>query len=207
MLAPKQRVVIYCNEDEHTSIFHTNFKLNKSAGNYIALVSANGLDIIDEVNVPVLEENQSWGAQIDGDKDSRAVLEFATPAGPNNFEVESSSVEKFRLNDPFGIGMALTAMGVVFCALLTLFISFKIIGKISVRLTNARARRAAGLPHGAEIKNDTSGEVYAAIAMALQLHEDDDHDYEDTVLTLKTVEKRYSPWSSKLYGLRENPRR
>jgi hypothetical protein len=31
------------------------------------------------------------------------------------------------------------------------------------------------------------------------------HDFEDTVLTIKKVQKPYSPWSSKLYGLRQYP--
>ena len=206
-LDPHQRVIVFCNGVPGTSLFHTNFKLNPERENYLALISANGIDVIDEVNVPILNENQSWGLAMDGDKETKSMLQQPTPLASNYFEVERTSVEKFKEKDPFGIGMAITAMGVVFTALLTLFLSFKLIGKISIMLTTRRARKAAGLPIGAEIKHETSGEVFAAIAMALKLHEDDAHDYEDTVLTLKTVEKRYSPWSSKLYGLRENPKK
>ena len=49
--------------------------------------------------------------------------------------------------------------------------------------------------------------VYAAIAMALYLYQNELHDYENTVLTINKVSKNYSPWSSKLYGLREIPRK
>ncbi|MGL4293781.1 MAG: OadG family transporter subunit [Bacteroidales bacterium] len=203
---PHQRIVFYCNSEVEHSIFHTNFSLNPTSSNYIALVSANGLDIIDEVNVPVLNPDQSWGTKYDGDKDSRTFLAKATPDAANYIDLGSTSVQKFKLNDPFGISMALTAMGVVFCALLCLFICFKVIGRIAIILTRARSRKAAGLPKGADVDHpEVSGEVYAAIAMALQLNDDDAHDYEDTVLTMDRVEKRYSPWSSKLYGLRENP--
>lgn len=41
----------------------------------------------------------------------------------------------------------------------------------------------------------------AAIAMALYLYYAEVHDEESTVITIKTVERRYSPWSSKIYGL------
>ena len=51
-----------------------------------------------------------------------------------------------------------------------------------------------------------SGEVIAAIAMALHDHLDT-HDRENTVLTINKVKRAYSPWSSKIYGLRELPRR
>lgn len=41
----------------------------------------------------------------------------------------------------------------------------------------------------------------AAIAMALHLYYSDVHDIESEIITIKTVERRYSPWSSKIYGL------
>ena len=31
------------------------------------------------------------------------------------------------------------------------------------------------------------------------------HDKEDTILTINKVKKAYSPWSSKIYTLRETP--
>ena len=208
VIGPHQRLIFFCNSDSNNGVNHTNFSLEAGKENYIALVSANGLDIIDEANVPVLAADQSWGAQHDGIKEGRSVLDLVTADAANHTDLLGTSAEKFKLNDPYGIGMALTAMGVVFTALLCLFISFKVIGLIAMALTKARSRKAAGLPKGSsDIKSphDVSGEVYAAIAMALQLHEDDAHDYEETVLTMNKIEKRYSPWSSKLYGLRETP--
>ena len=59
-------------------------------------------------------------------------------------------------------------------------------------------------------KEDTptndSGEEIAAIVMALHEHLNA-HDQENTILTINKVKKAYSPWSSKIYGLREIPRR
>lgn len=50
------------------------------------------------------------------------------------------------------------------------------------------------------------GEVYAAIGLALHLYLQDAHDYERMVLTMQRVMRPYSPWSSKIYGLRQYPR-
>lgn len=41
----------------------------------------------------------------------------------------------------------------------------------------------------------------AAIAIALHMYYAEVHDVESTIITIKTVERRYSPWSSKIYGI------
>ncbi len=51
-------------------------------------------------------------------------------------------------------------------------------------------------------KNEISGEVTAAIAVALYLYNNETHDIESGVITIKRVSKIYSPWSSKLYHMR-----
>ena len=51
-----------------------------------------------------------------------------------------------------------------------------------------------------------SGEVNAAIAMALNLFVSQTHDFENAIITLKKISKSYSPWNSKIYGLRNNPK-
>ncbi len=47
--------------------------------------------------------------------------------------------------------------------------------------------------------------LYAAIAMALYEASGIEHDEEHTILTIKKVSSNYSPWSSKIYTLREIP--
>ena len=48
---------------------------------------------------------------------------------------------------------------------------------------------------------NVSGEVTAAIAMAIYLNRDL-HDTESDVLTIRKISKDYSPWNSKIYGMR-----
>ncbi len=46
-----------------------------------------------------------------------------------------------------------------------------------------------------------SGEVLAAISMTVRAHFRIKHDVESNIITIEKGEKRYSPWSSKIYGL------
>lgn len=50
-----------------------------------------------------------------------------------------------------------------------------------------------------------SGEVIAAIALAISEHLDQRHDIEDTILTIRRMRKAYSPWNSKIYNMRQTP--
>lgn len=113
-------------------------------------------------------------------------------------------------NDSAGGAITLIAMCIVIGALVVLSVLFLIFGKISSR-SHARKKKIA---HGvnedtAEDHHDEndSGEVIAAIAMALAEHFGQGHDMEDTILTIKRMRKAYSPWNSKIYNLRQMPDR
>jgi hypothetical protein len=47
----------------------------------------------------------------------------------------------------------------------------------------------------------------AAIAMALHLYFNELHDDELTKMTIRKIPKAYSPWSSKIFGMRHPIRR
>jgi len=62
-----------------------------------------------------------------------------------------------------------------------------------------------------EVQNKAAGqdqelETVAAIGLGIKLYLEDMHDYEKTVMTIQKVVRPYSPWSSKIYGLRQNPK-
>lgn len=50
-----------------------------------------------------------------------------------------------------------------------------------------------------------SGEVVAAISLALQSHLFELHDDEQTVITIRKISRPYSPWSSKLHSMTRPP--
>jgi Na+-transporting methylmalonyl-CoA/oxaloacetate decarboxylase gamma subunit len=110
--------------------------------------------------------------------------------------------DMFLKLDPFGIGMTVIGYVVVFVALLLLYILFFNLAKVLQINVKKLLRREGKV---IEIKEDLSisGEVNAAIAMALHLYYSEMHDKEDTVLTINQTSRTYSPWSSKIYGLRQ----
>ena len=55
-------------------------------------------------------------------------------------------------------------------------------------------------------KGEIPSDDIVAIAMALHLFYDEVHDNESNVITIKRIERRYSPWSSKIYGINNNIR-
>lgn len=81
-------------------------------------------------------------------------------------------------------------------------------GKISEKLLSQKKLEAHGKTID-DVDDDhehvDSGEVIAAISMALAEHFNDQHDMEDTILTIRRMRRAYSPWNSKIYNLRENP--
>lgn len=111
----------------------------------------------------------------------------------------------FQQIDPWGIGMTVIGYVVVFLALLFLYIVFSNLTKL-LNLNLKRVLKREGKIE--EVKKDLSisGEVNAAIAMAIHLYFAEMHDNENTVLTINKVSRTYSPWSSKIYGLRQTPR-
>ena len=60
--------------------------------------------------------------------------------------------------------------------------------------------------HKTSINSEIHEETAAAIALAIHMYKSDLHDQESFTITLKKVSKIYSPWSSKIYTLRQNPR-
>ena len=76
-------------------------------------------------------------------------------------------MEKFEEHDGIGIGMAISAMSVVFFGLLLLFISFKLIGKASVSLSKRNAMKVKGITDKKEAKEkklgEAPGEVFALL--------------------------------------------
>ncbi len=112
--------------------------------------------------------------------------------------------EVIAVRDPWGIGMSVIAMSVVFLALLMLYLVFKNVGKSLISIQDRRSRKleeVSAQPAITVSTGDISGDVYAAITAAIHLYNEELHDEENTVLTINKVSRTYSPWSSKIHGL------
>ena len=111
----------------------------------------------------------------------------------------------FKQVDPFGLGMTVIGYAIVFIALLLLYIVFYNLTKL-IQLKLRRFLRKEGVINKEKEDISLPGEVNAAIAMALHLYFLEIHDEESAILTINRASKIYSPWSSKIYGLRQHPR-
>jgi Na+-transporting methylmalonyl-CoA/oxaloacetate decarboxylase gamma subunit len=108
--------------------------------------------------------------------------------------------------DPTGAGMAIVSVSIVFVALTSLYLIFRSIGKLFQRDFRFKSRKHQNENRNVQHQNEDepTGEVCAAIAMAMYYYNSQNHDYENTILTIKKNTSNYSPWSSKIYGLRKN---
>jgi len=107
--------------------------------------------------------------------------------------------------DPWGIGMTIIGYVVVFVALLLLYLIFYNLSRV-LQINVKNLLRKEGKPVNEADDITITGEVNAAIAMAIYLYNEEIHDKESAVLTINKISRTYSPWSSKIYGLRQHPR-
>ena len=114
----------------------------------------------------------------------------------------------FDISSIYGQGVTIAIIGylIVFLALVLSFLLFSNVPKILYYRTR-RAMRKKRKQEKRQVKEDIHmpAEVTAAIATALYLHYNELHDPESNIITIERVRKRYSPWSSKIYGLRKWP--
>jgi Na+-transporting methylmalonyl-CoA/oxaloacetate decarboxylase gamma subunit len=91
---------------------------------------------------------------------------------------------------------------VVFTALTLLVLAFILVGKLSRKSFSLKRKKKVLITDEiTEPEKVLTGQEIAAISMALHLFMNDIHDEESNVITIKRIERRYSPWSSKIYGL------
>lgn len=213
-ISPRQHALFWAGGAPRRGTFHTNFVLSKTRDNWVGLYDS-GRKLLDEVVVPagVLKTDQSYARVSDGadqwEVKDDSETKYVTPSTNNQTLEGNPKMDKFEQHDSAGLGMTITAMTVVFIGLILLYISFRIIGKVAVKLRKRNAMKAQNVTDKQEAKErglgEAPGEVIAAISMALHEAQGADHDVEETILTISRVKRSYSPWSSKIYTLRETP--
>lgn len=199
-IAPRNYILFFADSAPTRGIQHLNFTLQET--DYLALYEVNGKTMIDALKLVPQKPDVSYGRLTDGGVEW-GFLEKTTPGANNYTGVIVTAGEKFGAMDPFGIGMAVIAMSVVFAALLLLYVVFKNTKKIySIDLKKMFKRKEKVAEAQKASDEEITGEVNAAIALALHLYVSELHDHEEAVLTIKKVARTYSPWSSKIYGMR-----
>ena len=157
LLKPRQHALFWADGAPRRGTFHTNFVLSKTQANWIGLYDS-GEKLLDEVVVPagMLQANQSYARVSDGTAEwevkGGSEDKYVTPS-TNNQTIESNpKMENFEQHDPAGIGMAISAMSVVFIGLILLYLCFKFVGKLAVKLRKRNAMIAQNVTDKKEAK-------------------------------------------------------
>lgn len=204
-IGARQHLVLFCNSNPAEGKLHLSLNVPLSEPVWIALYNGNATELIDSVTVPALNANQSYARS--NEKWSIKSAENATPGIENFIEASESKIEKFKREDPHGIAMAIMAMGIVFSCLALLWIFFTLFGMLMRHMETAKkvANKQPIKPitktveKTIEISHKTSNvlqegfdkkgidmEVYmAVIGMALRQYEDDVHDVESGIITIR----------------------
>ena len=114
--------------------------------------------------------------------------------------------EKIKHSDPIGVGLAAVAIAVVFLALICIALILQGSGKLMKGLgedkkKDDKKKTIKPVSDGSSAINDQ--EVYAAIAAAIHLYNDELHDEEETVITIQKVEREWTPWNAKFYNMNQ----
>ena len=216
LVKPRQHALFWADGQPNRGTFHTNFAMDGTTATWIGLYDS-GKKLVNEVTIPAntLQADQSYARVSDASEDwevkGAEANKYVTPSTNNQTLEGNAKMEKFQSHDSAGIGMSITAMSVVFFGLILLYICFRLIGQAAISLRRRNAMEAKDITCEVEAKEkklgEAPGEVIAAISLAMHEMQNDVHDVEDTVLTITRVKRSYSPWSSKIYTLRELPKK
>jgi hypothetical protein len=203
-------------DSANTGPFHLNLILQEKKTNWIALYDGNAVDLIDSVSVPILAADESYKLSQDFKTWDKAIAGAITP-GYLPQHVGLSKAQLLKKQDPYGIGIAVLSMGIVFSCLALLFIVFWAFGaymKHKQRIARATEKHATllyktgkktievtqDLSHKTNIllKDglETKGidkEIYmAVISLALKEYLEDVHDVESGIITIKPKQTRWN---------------
>lgn len=207
-MSAREHLVFFLNGNPAQGTMHLSAKVEGGKPLWIALYDGNGIDLIDSMSVPALAADQSYARIKDG-SDQWVVKnpENVTPGIENYVQINETKIAKIKREDPHGIGITVLSMGIVFFCLALLYVFFRVLGLfMSHKQTLKKAGKIqpikAAVKTGEKIVEtghktkvmlkdglQTGGidkEIYiAVIAMALKQYEDDVHDIESNIITIK----------------------
>ena len=211
-MSGRNHLILFLHSNPAKGAMHFATKAVAGQPLWFALYDGNGIDLIDSVSVPVLAEDKSYARIKDGElKWDIKPAEAVTPGIGNYIEINETKIARLKRDDPHGFGITVLSMGIVFSCLALLFVFFSILGKIMVNKEKAdKASREAGwvklktarMPIEAKdskippSKKKEDIDVYiAVIAMALKDYQDNLHDEESGIITIRP---RHTMWNYEL---------
>lgn len=198
-LKAQECATFFADGETNLGTFHASFRLTPGKENFIALFDGDGHTLIDSVTVPAsLPAGCSWARAEMSDGKAEWVVclpEKVTPDYPNSHVASSvNKIEEFKQKDPYGFGMAILGIGIVFLCLSLLAVFFYIFGKLFEKNGKKPATPAAfaAAPAASKPQSGNDEEVVAAVIALALSSELDAHDEESGVITIKP---RRTAWS------------
>ena len=209
-IKPRQSVVFFADEMPLRGTFHLNFTLAPNVSHYLALISNDGSTIIDEVEVPAaIPANNSYARIDDGVRTAVAaeawhITQHTTPGSNNVVKDKNEKIDRLQEADPNGFVMTVTAMLVVFLGLLILFLAYKLVGIVAMRI-EARQESLHNRPHQEPtVATSTTEDPLVAVAISLALTSELEMGGGEAPgrLTIRPRTLPYTPWSDKTQMMR-----
>ena len=204
-LSGRQHLILFCNSLPSKGSMHLSVPVDPSKPTWVGLYSGNATQLIDSVTVPVIADNLSYARHKDGSVNWVVKsAEQVTPGISNMTDIVETKTAKLKREDPYGFGITVLAMGIVFFCLALLFVFFTLFGffmkhrsavaniqpvkagvKTVEKTMEVASKTSTILQDGLKTKGIDKEVYMAVIAMALKEYQDNVHDVESGVITIK----------------------
>ena len=204
-LSGRQHLILFCNSLPSKGSMHLSVPIDPSKPTWVGLYSGNATQLIDSVTVPVIADNLSYARHKDGSPNWVVnSAEQVTPGISNMTDIVETKTAKLKREDPYGFGITVLAMGIVFFCLALLFVFFTLFGffmkhrsavaniqpvkagvKTVEKTMEVASKTSTILQDGLKTKGIDKEVYMAVIAMALKEYQDNVHDVESGVITIK----------------------
>ncbi len=208
MMSARKHLLLYLNSNPAEGTLHLNVQVKLGEPVWVALYDGNAVDIIDSVTVPAIAANLSFARVKDGSpKWQVKTADEVTPGSNNLLKTGESKIAKLKRDDPHGYGIAILSMGIVFFCLALLYVFFRVLGifmarkqalkkaknippvnvavKVGEKIAETGHKTKVILKDGMKTQGIDKEIYIAVISMALKQYQDDVHDIESNIITIK----------------------
>ena len=214
----RQHLVFFCNSNPAQGKLHLSLKVPASEPLWIGFYNGNATELIDSVSIPALAADQSYARH--GNEWSVKSAENVTPGIENFIKTDETKDAKLKREDPYGFGITLLAMGIVFFCLAVLFLFFWLFGLLMRHMETAKKVANAQpikpitktvemtmevghktniiLQEGLKTKGIDKEVYIAVISMALKQYLVDVHDVESGIITIKSHQTGWADEGSQM---------
>ena len=200
-MASQTYVLFFAYDNMDRGVFHVNFSLDETG--FLALFDAGGV-LLDSLSydIDAQKPDISFGKM---ENEPIATATWKTIGNPtpkfiNYTTIEKTRGEKYSETDRYGFIITVTTMAVVFLMLTILALIFTYTGRYFKRKSAQKSKETQKQPvEKTPVTNTSQTEDtdMIAIATALHLYFDNQHEVEQTGFWLKPQESRQLAWSSK----------